>query len=145
MDIPESLILPLMNVDVPNVELDDSLVVARELFGNTETDYLIVLEEGRFYGVVKRESYNLAISPYLDTVAELERDKTTLKKKMHQVMDRNVPTVSPNEDASQVQRRILRQGLKEVAVLGDKGSYLGLIGQGELLNYLGSHQNESGD
>ena len=88
----------VMTKPVVSVELDDSLSTVRELFDRTRFHHLIVVNEGRLFGIVSDRDLLKALSPALGTASERTRDLATLNKRVHQIMSRK--PISLRDDAT---------------------------------------------
>jgi len=94
-----------MSRRVVTVTMDDTLAKARELFAEFHFHHVLVVEQKRLVGVISDRDLLKAISPYVDTLSETERDLATLRKRVHQVMSHTPITVTadtPIEAAAQL-------------------------------------------
>lgn len=78
----------IMSSPVVTVHLDDRLSVVQEIFGRTRFHHLIVVEQGKLFGVVSDRDLLKAISPNIGKRAERDVDAATLNKRVHQIMSR---------------------------------------------------------
>jgi acetoin utilization protein AcuB len=85
----------IMTRRVVTVEMDDTLAVAREIFDNTRFHHLLVVDASRLVGVLSDRDLFKALSPYLGTPGETNRDIYTLDRRVHQTMSRNPVTLPP--------------------------------------------------
>lgn len=83
----------IMTSRVVSVQMDDSLTVVKEIFDNTRFHHLLVVHSNRLVGVVSDRDLLKAISPFLGTPAEINRDTRTLHRKVHQIMTRELVTL----------------------------------------------------
>jgi acetoin utilization protein AcuB len=86
----------IMSSKPVTVEMDDSLRTVKEIFDHLHFHHLVVVEEGRLYGVISDRDLLKALSPNLGTAAESSRDAATLNKRVHQVMTRKPITLHPD-------------------------------------------------
>ncbi|MGL4508139.1 MAG: CBS domain-containing protein, partial [Aeromonas sobria] len=89
------LIKEIMTTRVATVSMDDRLGVIKEIFEQAHFRHLLVLEEEVLVGVISDRDLLRALSPYLDTDAEMNRDTETLNRRAHQIMSRQPITISP--------------------------------------------------
>jgi acetoin utilization protein AcuB len=87
-------ITEIMTTRIVTVEMDDSLKVAKEIFDNVSFHHLLVVQREKLVGVVSDRDLLKAISPFLGSVAENDRDRSTLGRKIHQIMTRQPVTLS---------------------------------------------------
>ncbi len=86
----------IMTTRVATVSMDDRLRVIRDIFEQAHFRHLLVLEEEELVGVISDRDLFRAISPYLDSEAEMSRDTETLNKRAHQIMSRQLVTIAPH-------------------------------------------------
>lgn len=88
----------IMTTSLVTVGLDDTLAELNELFARHKFHHLLVLYKGKLAGVVSDRDVLKAMSPNLGTAAESSRDLATLRKRVHQIMQRQLVTLT--KDAS---------------------------------------------
>jgi acetoin utilization protein AcuB len=94
-----------MSTKLVTVEFDDKLSTVKEIFDNLKFHHVLVVEEGKLWGVVSDRDLLKALSPNLGTATETFKDTATLNKRVHQIMSRHPITLSPEatvEDAIDV-------------------------------------------
>ena len=89
------LIQDIMTRGVVTVEMDDKLSVVKEIFENSRFHHLLVVENGKLFGVVSDRDLLKAISPNIGTMSETYKDAATLNKRVHQIMTRKPITLWP--------------------------------------------------
>ncbi|HGY5298248.1 TPA: CBS domain-containing protein [Aeromonas salmonicida] len=88
------LIKDIMTTRVATVSMDDRLTVIKDIFEQAHFRHLLVLEEEELVGVISDRDLFRAISPYLDSEAEMSRDTETLNRRAHQIMSRQPVTIA---------------------------------------------------
>ena len=83
----------IMSSKVVTVEMDDSLEVIRDIFRKVKFHHLIVVDGKKIVGIISDRDLLKAISPYVDTMSETNRDRATLEKRAHQIMSHYPVTV----------------------------------------------------
>jgi acetoin utilization protein AcuB len=83
----------IMSSKVVTVEMDDSLEVIRDIFRKVKFHHLIVVDGKKIVGIITDRDLLKAISPYVDTMSETNRDRATLEKRVHQIMSHYPVTV----------------------------------------------------
>ncbi len=99
------LITDVMTKRVVTVDMDDSLKVAKEIFDNVKFHHLLVVQATKLQGVLSDRDLLKAMSPYLGSAAESNRDRSTLDRKIHQLMSRQPVTLTESatlDDAIEV-------------------------------------------
>ncbi|MEC4726411.1 CBS domain-containing protein [Shewanella sp. D64] len=129
MDI---IVSQIMTGRVVTIEMDDRLVIAKEIFDNAPFHHLLVVENGELQGVLSERDFLRALSPNIGNVNETERDSDTLLKRVHQVMTRDPITTSPNKSIKDASKLLLEHGIGSLPVL-DLGQLVGIITWKDLL------------
>lgn len=65
---------------------DVTLATVRRLFESHHFHHVLVVDDNRLVGVVSDRDLLKALSPYLGTLSETQRDLATLNKHVHQIM-----------------------------------------------------------
>jgi len=90
-------ITSIMSTRVVSVHMDDSLQSLRELFSATGFHHLVVVHDNTLQGIISDRDLLKASSPFIDTISERARDRALLERKAHQIMIRDVITLSPTD------------------------------------------------
>lgn len=90
-------ITSIMSTRVVSVHMDDSLQSLRELFSATGFHHLVVVHDNKLQGIISDRDLLKASSPFIDTISERARDRALLERKAHQIMTRDVITLSPTD------------------------------------------------
>lgn len=123
----------IMKVRVATIEMDDALEKVRELFSQAPFHHLLVVDEtGQLVGILSDKDLFKALSPYLDSLAENQRDRDTLARRVHQVMTRQPVTVNPQLSVQDAARLMLEQGVSCLPVL-ENGQISGILTWRDLL------------
>lgn len=125
----------IMSKKVVSITMDDSLAKARELFLEFHFHHLLVLESGRLVGVISDRDLLKAISPYIGSLSELERDRATLNKRAHQIMSRNPITVEADETVETASQRLLENRVSCLPVVTQDGTVHGIVSWRDLLKF----------
>jgi len=84
----------IMSKRVVSVHMDDSLQSLRELFAATGFHHLVVVHDNKLQGIISDRDLMKAVSPFVDTLSERSIDRATLDKRAHQIMTREVITLT---------------------------------------------------
>jgi acetoin utilization protein AcuB len=136
------IIADIMTVDPVTVNMDTELLVIKEIFDHVYFHHLLVENESdkTFVGVISDRDLLSALSPYIYTAAETWRDKETLTKRAHQIMSRQMDTVTLTTDCTIAVRKMLDADISCLPVVGDDNVILGIVTWKDFLkNYL-KHQ-----
>jgi acetoin utilization protein AcuB len=125
-------IVDIMKRRVATIEMDDTLETVHEIFAAAPFHHLLVIEEGRLVGILSDKDLYKALSPYLGSSSENQRDRDTLQRRVHQVMTREPVTVSPELSVSQACELLLAHGISCLPVL-ENGQIIGIVTWRDLL------------
>ena len=104
-----------------------------EIFDKKRFHHLLVIEEDELRGVISDRDVLKVISPFLNTLAEQDRDLTTLKKRAHQIMSRKPITITKDTSSEEAAHLLLRENISCLPVLSSDGKIDGIITWKDLL------------
>ncbi len=122
-----------MSSPAVTVELDDSLAVVNEIFTHTEFHNLLVVENGKLFGVVSDRDLFKSLSPNLGTAAEKLSDTATLRKKVHQIMTRNPISIGEHETMHKAIEIFLKNDISCIPVVDNNNVPVGVVAWRDLL------------
>lgn len=117
----------IMNQDFQTVDMDDPLEWIKKLFDEQRFHHVLVMSKGKLVGVISDRDVLKNISPYVGTVAETSRDTATLKKKAHQIMTRQLVTVTDVDSVMTAVKTFNRNRISCLPVLNARGRPVGLL------------------
>jgi acetoin utilization protein AcuB len=85
------------------------------------------MEEKQLVGIVSDRDLAYALSPFLDTPDSQSRDLALLQKKAHQIMTRDVITISRKTSIEDACRLILQNDISCLPVVTSEGEVDGII------------------
>lgn len=129
------LVREIMTTRVATVSMDDRLNVIKEIFEQAHFRHLLVVEEEALVGVISDRDLLRALSPYLDTDAEMTRDIDTLNRRAHQIMSRQPITIAPDRPLQEAARVMLERHVSCLPVLED-GTLVGILSWRDLLRVM---------
>ncbi|MEG0010024.1 MAG: CBS domain-containing protein [Aeromonas sp.] len=129
------LIKEIMTTRIATVSMDDRLNVIKEIFEQAHFRHLLVVEEEALVGVISDRDMLRAISPYLDTDAEMNRDTETLNRRAHQVMSRQLVTIAPDQTLQAATTLMLEKNVSCLPVL-ENGALVGIVSWKDLLRVM---------
>ncbi|WP_201694794.1 CBS domain-containing protein [Paraburkholderia hiiakae] len=125
-----------MTSRVVTIGFDDTLASVREIFAQASFHHLLVVEEGKLQGVVSDRDLLRAISPFIDSVVESERDLGTLKKRVHQIMSRKPITLRPESSLSEAVALFLANKISCIPIVDAEFRPVGIVSWRDVLRYL---------
>jgi acetoin utilization protein AcuB len=120
---------------VVTVEMDDSLQIISEIFENVKFHHILVVEKQKLVGVISDRDFIRALSPFLDTPAEEDRDTITLDKKAHQIMSRKLITVDAQTSIEEASNLLLENNISCLPVISPQGSVEGIVSWKDILKF----------
>lgn len=129
------LVHTIMSRRVVALEMDDSLAEAEALFSAAPFHHALVMDEGHLVGVISDRDIWRALSPYLGSQSENQRDRDTLARRVHQVMSRQVITVTPQASLEAAAALLLEHGISCLPVV-EQERVVGILTWRDLLRAL---------
>ena len=90
-------------------------------------------------GVVSDRDFFKAVSPFVGTLSETERDLSTLNKRVHQIMTRKLITVSKDTSARQAARIFIERNVSCLPVVAEDRKILGILTWKDILKAVLNH------
>lgn len=123
----------IMTRRIATVHQDDRLAFVQDIFTQSAFRYLLVLNsQEQLCGIISYTDMTRALSPYLGTDAEVERDRDTLQRRVHQVMSRDVITITGAATLPSAVRIMLEHNIGCLPVV-EQGKLIGLVSWKDLL------------
>lgn len=123
----------IMTQSVVTVEMDDKLSLVKEIFDNAKFHHLLVMEEGKLFGVISDRDLLKAISPNLGTMVTTYRDLATLNKRVHQIMTRKPITIKADDSVSDAAVLFNTHRISCLPVVDDDFRPVGIISLHDLI------------
>lgn len=125
---PATFVRDVMKSPVHTIGMDDSLQVAKDMFDRKRCHHLVVLERRHVLGVLSDRDILRAVSPFAgNRMMERSQDVTTLKKRVHQIMSRDLITVGPNETVTEATVKMLAERVSCLPVVDAERAPLGIV------------------
>lgn len=126
----------IMSRRVVTVEMDDRLETVKEIFDNLRFHHLLVVDDGRLFGVVSDRDLLKALSPNLGKGTETPRDAATLNKRVHQIMSRNPLTLPPAASLRDAVDLFLANRVSCIPIVDNDGKPVGILSWRDILKAL---------
>jgi len=117
----------IMTSRVVTIEMDDSLQVIQDVFRRVKFHHLIVVDEGKIVGIISDRDFFKAISPFVNTLSETNRDRATLEKRAHQIMSHYPITVLRSCPIEKAAKMMLERGVSCLPVTHVDGTVAGIL------------------
>jgi len=129
-------ITKIMSKRIVTVEMDDTLLVVRDIFANAAFHHLLVVENKRLFGILSDRDLLKALSPNLETAAETNEDRATLNKKVHQIMSRAPITLTQHAGVRDAIRLFNTETITCIPVVDEKNRPVGIISWRDIIKML---------
>lgn len=117
----------IMTRRVVTVGLDDSVLTARALFEQHRFHHLLVVNRGKVVGVLSDRDLLRTISPFVGKLAERSQDLHTLKRRVHQVMTRDLVTADEDMSVADAARVMIGFNVSCLPVVDGEGRPVGIV------------------
>ncbi len=125
---PEQCVRDIMTTPVHSVDMDDSLLSVKHLFERERCHHVVIMNQHRAFGVVSDRDILRVLSPFVGSkMMERSQDLNTLKKRVHQIMSRNVVTIRPDETIAATAEKMLEEKVSCLPVVEDSGAMIGIV------------------
>ncbi len=125
----------IMTRSVVKITMDESMQKIQELFERYHFHHLLVFQEDRLVGIISDRDVLQQLSPYIHTLTERNRDVQTLQKRAHQIMSRQVVTISPDKHPDEAVDLLLNKGISCLPVVDAEGTVIGILTWRDLLRH----------
>ena len=132
-DSPHKTVGAIMSRQVVTVAMDDSLAKAQELFNKFRFHHILVVEQNRLVGVLSDRDLLKAISPYVGTLSETDRDLATLQKRVHQIMSHTPITVKADTSIETAAQLLIDKKVSCLPIITNDGKVKGIVSWRDLL------------
>ena len=123
----------VMTGKVVTVKMDDPLSAVKEIFEAQRFHHVLVVENGKLFGVVSDRDLLKALSPRLGTLAETDKDTATLNKRVHQIMTRKPVTLHPEATLLDAVRVFKVHRISCITLVDEEGRPVGILSWRDLL------------
>ncbi len=128
----------IMSTRVVSVHMDDSLQSLRELFAATGFHHLVVVNDNILKGIISDRDLMKAVSPFVDTISERMLDRATLDKKAHQIMTREVITLTSNDSIYTAIALFNQNKISCIPIINEKKHPVGIVSWRDVMKYMQS-------
>jgi len=127
LDLRVKTVGAIMTTRVVTIEMDDSLRVVEAVFQQVRFHHLVVADEGKLVGMLSDRDFFKAISPFVKTLSETERDRATMEKRVHQIMSLHPMTVLKSCPIAKAAKMMVERGISCLPVTNSDGMVEGIL------------------
>ena len=129
-------VIQIMTRKIIKIGMDDSLRRARDLFEEHGFHHLLVVENQRAIGVISDRDLLRNVSPFIDKIAERSKDLATLNRRVHQIMTRQLVTITSEKSIQEAARVMFEHNVSCLPVVTKHGHPAGIVTSRDLLRAL---------
>jgi len=126
----------IMSTRIVTVELDDRLEVVKQIFDASKFHHLLVVEERKLFGVLSDRDLLRALSPYIGSTVETDRDVATLNKRVHQIMTRKPITLRDDAAIADAIDLFLKNRISCIPIVDAGFEPVGIVSWRDILKLL---------
>ena len=126
----------LMSKNIVIVEMDAPLSKVKGIFEQTEFHHLIVVEDGKMFGVISDRDLLKSISHNIDTMAATTKDLASLDKKAHQIMTRKPISLNENSTVKEAIVIFNQNKISCIPIVNDYEKPVGIISWRDIMKAL---------
>lgn len=123
----------IMSTRLVTVELDDKLKTVKEIFDRLKFHHLLVVDQDRLVGVVSDRDLLRALSPFIGSMMETDRDVATLNRRVHQIMTRKLITLGPQAEVADAAALFLAHDISCIPVVDTASRPVGILSWRDVL------------
>jgi acetoin utilization protein AcuB len=118
------------------IEANASLFEARDLLQRHRVHHLLVVDRGRVVAVLSDRDLLRAMSPFLGTIGEQQRDSHTLMRPVFQLATYHPVTVRTDASVYEAAALLLEHGISCLPVVSPSGDVVGVVTSRDLVRGL---------
>jgi acetoin utilization protein AcuB len=123
----------IMSEHPVSVGLDDSLGAVKDIFDNAKFHHLLVIEEGKLFGIISDRDLLRHISPNIGTNNYTVKDLDTLKKRVHQIVTRKPVTLHPDATIADAVAIFNEQRISCIPIVDNENVPVGIVSWRDIL------------
>ena len=127
----------LMITKLITLPMDSTLSKAKEVFDRNKIHHLLIIDDdGVLAGVLTDRDLYKHLSPTVSTRQETHRDTVLMQKKLHQIMSRNLVTVSTEQSLNEAVVLFHDNHISCLPVIDKQDKPIGIITWRDILKVL---------
>lgn len=134
------LIKEIMTKRLVTVHMDDPLAQVKKMFEKHHFHHLLVVEKGSLVGVLSDRDLFKSLSPNIGTAAETVKDAAGLRKRVHQIMNRELVTIAPDKGLLAAIKLFNRYKVSCLPVVDEQMKPLGILSWRDVFNFVEANQ-----
>lgn len=123
----------VMTREVVKVSMDDTVAYVRDIFEQHRFHHIVVEENGQVVGVISDRDLLRNLSPFAGKMNERPQDLFLEKRRVHQIMTRNLVSVSPQTPLIEAALKMLDDRVSCLPVVDGRLRCVGIVTTRDLL------------
>lgn len=129
-------IAKIMSTRLITVVRNDSVGRMYEIFQKLPIHHILVVEDGHLYGLVADRDVLRCVSPFINTKAEEAKDRFTLTRQAHQIMNSNPVTIEVNQGIREAAALMLEHKVGLLPVTNSDDLLIGVLSWKDVLRFI---------
>ena len=129
-----------MTKSIVAIRMDDTLSHVNSLFNSHKFHHLLVVENATLVGVLSDRDLCKALSPNIGSGSETVKDKASLNKRVHQVMGRDLVTLTPSCTLFKAIKVFNQTRVSCIPIVDDTMSPVGILSWRDVFLHIESSQ-----
>ncbi len=127
----------IMTTDLISLDLDSDLNDAKKIFESHNIHHIMVLDDDLVLAglLTDRDLYKY-LSPSIGTANETRLDSAMLRKKIHQVMERNIITAPPELSLTEAPYWFYKHHISCLPIVDENGRPIGIVSWRDIIKVL---------
>ena len=126
----------IMNTDVVTIDMDEKLRTVQEIFNKRKFHHILVVEDNELVGVISDRDILKELSPFIGTGSERPQDRSTLERRMHQIMTRRPITANKETTISEAANIFVKNNISCLPILSPQKEIIGIITWKDIIKIL---------
>jgi len=126
----------VMSTNLITLEMDDDLGKAKAIFDQHKIHHILVVSDKVLVGVITDRDIYKHLSPTIGTKNETPRDHSSLQKKLHLVMNRNLTIASEDNTLNEAVLLFYDNHISCLPIVNDKMHPIGIISWRDILKVI---------
>ncbi|MFB0998672.1 MAG: CBS domain-containing protein [Colwellia sp.] len=126
----------VMSTNLITLDMDDDLEKAKAIFDQHKIHHILVLSDEVLVGVITDRDIYKHLSPTIGTKNETPRDHSSLHKKIHLIMNRDLTTASESATLNEAALLFYDNHISCLPIVDDKMQPLGIISWRDILKVI---------
>ena len=126
----------IMTKRIISVSPEDTVEHMSKIFNTHAIHHLLVLDNDLLIGMISDKDVFKTMSPFANTKVETDRDVFTLKRKAHQIMKKNLHTISVHSGIRDAGAELLKHDVNLLPVVDINDKVIGVLSWKDVMRFI---------